>query len=180
MSPTVPDDQHGRSRNDNGQYISTKEFLLAKLVDLEKQIERVFAERKEADESKRVALESKVTEAKNTTAEAMKEAAESVKSKLDEAKDSADERALVLQSRIEKLESGGAPFASRLDDGMRKLQDDVEELNVGAVRAEVVNALKERQEKDAEEQKRQIKLIAIGTAFALMSSIILLGIRVFS
>lgn len=153
-------------RDRNGNTVSLRDY-----------IETIFAERETSAEFKRVALQEKVNEAKITTATAMQEAKDSVENRLLEAKIAADERGLVLQARIEKLESGGAPFASRLDEGMTKLQADVATLNSGAVRAEVVEALRARQEEDSQTQRRQLRLTGFAAITSFAISLVLLAIQ---
>lgn len=152
------------------------ESIRATIAEREKHLNERFTQQELAAEFKRAALKDALDEAKLTADRAGAAAKTNVEERLSEAKTAADERFLVLQTRTEKLESGGAPFASRLDDGIRKLNEDVATLNNNAVRAEVVEALRTRQEEDANTQKRQIKYIAIASAISLFSTLLVMAI----
>lgn len=152
--------------------VTLREYIETILGEREKQTERVFAERETSAEFKRLALKDALDNAKITTDAAMEEAKRNVKTELDKAKIAADERGLVLQTRIEKLESGGAPFASRLDDGMTKLAEDVRLLNLSAVKQEVVQALRYKQDEDAKMQRRQARAAFATATVALVIAVI--------
>lgn len=87
------------------------------------------------------------------------------------------ERRGALESRIQVLESGGAPFASRLDESLCTLKEDVEHLKEDAIRGETLASLRADAERDRVMQGRSIRiaLIAAGASFAF--SIILLIIE---
>ncbi|MEO6068103.1 MAG: hypothetical protein ABIQ41_09010 [Gemmatimonadales bacterium] len=164
-------DHHNLSLDDRINIRGALESIRATLTEREKALNERFTSQESNAEFKRISLKEALDEAKTTTERALTEAKANVEDRLLEAKVAADERGLVLQSRIEKLESGGAPFASRLDEGMTKLAGDVEKLNNNAVRAEVIEALRERQQEDVKTQRRQIRNLSYSTAAAIVVSL---------
>jgi mRNA degradation ribonuclease J1/J2 len=162
-----PIDSAGNVHGENGQFVSLRSY-----------IEAILSEKEKQTEFSRVQLERALVEARTTTERAMTQAAVEVEKRLVEAKVAADERAAVVQQRIDLLESGGAPFASRLDESLSKLKGDVDILNTNMVRTTVLDALREQTVAEAKAQKRQIRYIALAAAFSLVVSLILVGIRV--
>jgi hypothetical protein len=146
--------------------VSDRQFLLAIMAEREKQTERIFAERESSAEFKRIALKEAVDEGKVTTQTALLEARATTEQKLVDAKTAADEREKVIQNRLDKLESGGAPFANRLDEGVTKLREDVDTLNTDAVRTKVLDALRVQQAEEAKQQKRQVRLALLTAGIA--------------
>jgi long-subunit acyl-CoA synthetase (AMP-forming) len=94
----MTDSMH-QPRDSNGQYVSLREF-----------IERILDEKDKSAEFKRVSLELALHEAKAN-----------IEKELGKAKDAADKVSNELGKRISQLESGGAPFASRLDSSLEEL-----------------------------------------------------------
>lgn len=84
-----------------------------------------------------------------------------------------DKAASQTLTRLEQLESGGAPFASRLDDSLLRLKDDVAKLKDNMVRSEVLDDLRDRAAEDAKAQKRQLMYIAVAAGLSFMASLIL-------
>jgi hypothetical protein len=82
--------------------------------------------------------------------------------------------------RLDTLESGGAPFASRLDDSLERLKQDVETLKIQSVEQTALDGLRQANTDAIAAQKRQIKYILITAGVALMLSLILFGIRLAS
>lgn len=170
-------DSMKQPRDELGHFVSLQLYIERILDEREKQTERIFSEREVSAEFKRIALKDALDEAKVTTFKALLEAKDSVALQLVDAKVAADERSSVMQQRIERLESGGAPFASRLDEGMRKLQSDVDVLNVSSVKAAVVESLRERQAQDALTQKRQIQYVGLAAIVSLFSTLLIAGLQ---
>lgn len=198
-------DSMKQPRDGEGHFVSLRDYVALAIHELEKSMDKTFAASETTAEFKRTSLATALAEAKATTDAALKAAADSVENKLVEAKTAADERGLVLQTRIEKLESGGAPFASRLDDGMRKLREDVDKietegtplairvqgivdgisrdvakLNTSAVKQEVVDALRVRQDEDLKAQKKQTRVALISGGVALVLAVAETLLRVFN
>lgn len=173
-------DSMKQPRDENGSFVSLRDYITSIMSEREKQTERIFAERETSAEFKRLALKEALDEARVTTERALAEAKKSVAEQVDQAKNAADARALVLQTRIEKLESGGAPFASRLDDGIKKLEKDVAQLTTGAVRSEVVEALRKQQIDEAKAQKKQTRAALFAAGLSLIVSIIIAFARLHS
>lgn len=166
-------------RDEQGHFVSLRDYVALAIRELEKSVDKTFASNETTAEFKRASLATALAEAKATTDAALRAAAESVENKLIEAKTAADERGIVLQTRIEKLESGGAPFADRLNETTRKLQLEVEKLTTGAVKAEVVEALRDRQVEDAKAQKKQTRAALLAGGAALVLALIEAALRVF-
>lgn len=153
-------------------------------VDLRDYVERIFDEREKAAEFSRATLERALVEARTTTERAMQEARDNVAKALVEAKVAADERSNTMQKRIDTLESGGAPFASRLDDSITRLKGDVDTLKEGAVRQGALDALRqqqaeaiEQQTAEIKQQRKQIRNIFIAAGLALGSSLVLVLVQ---
>lgn len=187
----TPIDKNGNVHGENGQFVSLRGHIESIMDEREKMTERVFADSEKAAEFKRVALEKALDRAKLDTDKAMVEAKAQVEQKLSDAKsaadkglsdakNAADEVNQTMKSRLDKLESGGAPFASRLDEGLTKLRSDVETLNTQSVKATVLDALREQAVQDTKAQKRQIKYIAIAAAGSFLTSLLLFVARYLS
>jgi hypothetical protein len=159
-------DANGNYHDENGRFVSLRDY-----------IERIFDEKEKQTEFSRVQLERALVEARATTERAMTEAAATVEKRLIEAKTAADQVTVQVQKRVELLESGGAPFASRLDESLTSLKSDVDVLKENMVRTTVLDALRKKTEEDAKLQKRQIKYIAIGAGFSFVVSVVLLAIN---
>jgi hypothetical protein len=136
-------------------------------VSLEKYVERIFDEKDDKAEFARATLERALIEARDTTDRAMVEAKTSVEARLSEAKAAADGVNATIMKRLDNLESGGAPFASRLDLSLTEMKVDVDNLKENMVRTTVLDALREQAQKDAQSQKRQIRNLAIGFGITL-------------
>lgn len=172
MPETIKDRNGNFHHPETGQFISVKEY-----------VERIFEEKEKSSERDRVTLERALIEARTTTERAMQEAkatvekaqgeaATSIQTRLLEAKEAADEREEQVQKRLSNLESGGAPFASRLDSNLNAMQDDVDVLKVNMVKTTVLDALRVQTEERAEAQRKQIKYIFIAAAISLGISLI--------
>ena len=186
--PEVCKDKKGNFHDENGRFINLRDY-----------VERIFYEKDKLAEAQRVTLERAVTEARVTTDRAMVEAKNTVEARLIEAKTAADAVQMANVKRLENLESGGAPFASRLDDSITTLKADVnnlkinlgpafesEHLNLKAdvailkenmVKTTVLDALRQQTVDDARTQKRQIRNLywtVGGTLMASMLNIIVL------
>jgi len=132
-------DAQGRYHDDNGQFVSIKDY-----------IERILAEQEKTD-----ALVRTLTDRA-----------------FEDMKDALGEMVAGVKVRLDRLESGGAPFASRLDQGLTALKNDVDTLKTVAVRTEALNAVRDAGIEEAREQRRQIKLIVIGVGFSLLLSLV--------
>ena len=144
------------------------------LVPLRDYIERIFTETDKLSESQRETLERALVEARETTEKAMIEAKTTVEGRLIEAKAAADAVQVGNVKRLDNLESGGAPFASRLDESLSTLKDDVDTLKENMVRTTVLDALREQTVQEARIQKRQIRNLywtVGGTVFVSMLGI---------
>lgn len=86
----------------------------------------------------------------------------------------AQERKHIIDS-IKVLESGGAPFASRLDSDITRMKEDVDKLKVESVRNEVIEALRKKNEEEVKVQKRRT-FVAIGSAGLALFVIVIEGI----
>ena len=151
-TPLVPDDafpsrdRHGNFHDDKGLFISIRDY-----------VDRIFSEKDKLAESQRETLERALVEARETTEKAMVEAKTTVEARLVEAKSAADAVQVGNVKRLDNLESGGAPFASRLDESLTSLKNDVKVLNENMVRTTVLDALREQTVQETKAQKRQIK-----------------------
>lgn len=141
-------------------------------VPLREYVERIFDEREKANNFRAKETEKALLEARTSADRAIREA-----------KEAADRVSAVLTKRIEQLESGGAPFASRLDESLQamkvdvdilksgsvqkegeehvRLKHDVAVLNTDAVRSQVLDALREAQEAETKRTRKQVA-IAVG------------------
>jgi sugar-specific transcriptional regulator TrmB len=138
-------DSMRQPRNGQGQWVSLKDHVDALLGERDKR----YDERLETTEK---ALEAALVTADKALAQA---------------KSATDRATEILTKRVELLESGGAPFASRLDESLSDLKKDVDELNEGAVRTEVLEALRRQQQEEAQQQKKTTKT-ALATAGAAL------------
>jgi archaellum component FlaD/FlaE len=146
-------------------------------VPVKEYIEAILEERKTQTEFSRLQLERSVEQARETTEKAMNEARDTVEKRLLEAKTSADDVVTELQKRLALLESGGAPFASRLDQSLERLKGDVDSLNEGAVKTTVLDALREQTTEDAKQQKRSLKYVGLTAGAALVVGLIEVGVQ---
>jgi hypothetical protein len=176
-------DGNGNVHGEDGRFVSLRDYVESIFAEREKQMERVFAERESSAEFKRLALKEALDEARRSTERALAEAKDTVQAALQEAKTAADKAlaeakgaavsaAEVNRHRIELLESGGAPFASRLDESLTLLKQDVDVLKENMVRTTVLDALREQTIEEAKAQKRQIKYVFITAAIALALSLV--------
>lgn len=140
-------------------------------VDLREYVDRIFAEKKETADAQRVTLEKRVDEAKDSTEKAMNEAKATVEARLVEAKNAADGVTSAITKRLDLLESGGAPFASRLDSSLTELKTDVDALNVNMVKTTVLDALREQTSTQILDQKRSIRNLFITVGVAVLIAI---------
>jgi hypothetical protein len=176
-------DCNGNFHGDDGRFISIRDY-----------VERIFDEKDKLATSQRTTLESALIEARSTTDRAMVEAKTTVENRLIEAKAAADAVTTVIVKRLENLEAGGAPFASRLDDSLNTLKNDVINLkqNLGpafeaehmqikkdvavlndqAVRTTVLDALRSKDLEDARSQKRQIRNLYYSTGAAILIALV--------
>ena len=164
---TPAKDKNGNFHDpDSGQFVSIKEFVL-----------RIFEEKEAAADYKSMTLERALVEAKVTTERAMLEAANTVQTRLLEAKAAADERDAAMMARLDQLESGGAPFANRLDNSLSVLKDDVDGLKENMVKTTVLDALREQTDLETRATKKQIKYIFVAAAVSLLLNFAQLTIR---
>ena len=177
-------DGNGRYRDQSGRFIS------ASFVPIRDYIERIFEEKDRLATSQRETLERALVEARETTEKAMNKAAESVEGRLVEAKFTVEGRLVEAKSaadavqsgnvkRLENLESGGAPFASRLDSSLGTLKDDVDVLKANMVKTTVLDALREKQEEEASSQRRAIKNLYITVSVTLFIALLNMAARFF-
>lgn len=166
---TKETDAAGNFHDENGRFVSLRDY-----------VERIFDERETQTEFARAQLERALVEARDTTDRAMNKASEDVENRLVEAKAAADNVTLELKSRLSNLESGGAPFASRLDQSLTTLKFDVDTLKENMVRTTVLDALREQTVQETKAQKKQIRYIAIAAAISFSFSLILVGIQLLS
>lgn len=140
-------------------------------VDLVDYVDRIFTEKDKTAEAQRSNLEKRVEEAKTTTEKAMEEAKTTVEARLIEAKTAADGVSSTITKRLDLLESGGAPFASRLDSSLTELKTDVDALNVNMVKTTVLDALREQTSTQILDQKRSIRNLFITVGVAVLIAI---------
>jgi DNA repair exonuclease SbcCD ATPase subunit len=159
-------DANGNFHGEDGRFVSLRSY-----------VERIFDEKDRAAEFARATLERALIEAKVTTERAMQEAKVTTDTRLAEAKAAADAVTTTVQKRIELLESGGAPFASRLDEGLTQLKADVDTLKENMVRTTVLDALREQTIQEAKTQKSQIRNIAIAAGLSFAISLVLIGLQ---
>ena len=169
----IPDDR-GNYHDLDGR------FTAVPGVPIRDYIERIFDEKDRLSESQRETLERALVEARETTEKAMVEAKNTVEGRLVEAKTAADAVSLVILKRVEILESGGAPFASRLDESLSSLKEDVSVLKDNMVRTTVLDALREQTVMEAKAQKRQIKNLYVSVGVALMIAVLNLAVALVS
>lgn len=195
-------DSYGNVHDDNGQFVSLQAYIERIIDEREKQVERVFAERETSAEFKRVALKEALDAAKETTDKALLEAKLAVEQKLADTQASSNTRSEALLKRLDLLESGGAPFASRLDESLQslkadmetllgisvrkndsaylQLRADVEVLNKDAVRTKVLDALRVQTLEEQKSQKRQVRMAIYAAGFSFLASIILGVVQLFT
>lgn len=149
-------DNRGNYHDDKGHFINLRDY-----------VDRIFEEKDRLAESQRDTLERALVEARETTEKAMVEAKTNVESRLVEAKNAADAVQLIVVKRLDNLESGGAPFASRLDDSLNSLKKDVGVLKENMVRTTVLDALREQTVQEAKQQKRAIRNLYYSVAVTL-------------
>jgi hypothetical protein len=159
-------DANGNYHDENGRFVSLRDY-----------VEKIFDEKDKSAEFARATLERALIEARTTTDRAMQEAKATTDKALAEAKTAADAVTATQAKRIELLESGGAPFASRLDESLTSLKADVDVLKVNMVRTTVLDALREQTVTEAKAQKRQIRYIAIAASVSFAFSLVLLAIN---
>ena len=130
-------------------------------VSIRDYVERIFDEREKSVEKDRVQIERAVAEAKITSEKA-----------LQDAKSAADQVSQGLAHRLTVLESGGAPFASRLDDSLKILKNDVDALKDEAVRSTALREEARAASNAVEQQRKQIRLVIIGSGFTFAITVI--------
>lgn len=163
----APIDNRGNVHGDDGRFVSLRDY-----------IEAILAEKEKSTEFSRLQLERALVEARVTTESARVADKVAVEQRLAEAKVAADGVSATIADRLKLLESGGAPFASRLDQSLTELKRDVDVLKENMVRTTVLDALREQTVTEAKAQKRQIRYIAIAAASSFVFSLILLVIDV--
>ena len=161
-----PIDKNGNVHDGNGQFVSLRSY-----------IEAILSEKEKQTEFSRAQLERALVEARVTTERAMQEARLTVEQRLVEAKAAADEVAKGIVKRLDNLESGGAPFASRLDDGLKQLKADVDLLKEGAIKQGTIDELRKQQAIEIASQRKQIRLVFIAAAVSFGFSLILIGVQ---
>lgn len=129
---------------------------------------RVIADRETLVDSQFATLDKAIVEAKS-----------SVEGRLVDAKTAADGVNTGIMKRVEVLESGGAPFASRLDESLADLKTDVGVLKENMVRTTVLDALREQNVADSKIQKRQIKLLGITVAVSIAIAVCTILVQIF-
>lgn len=154
-------DSAGNFHDDKGLFISIRDYT-----------DRIFAEKDKLAESQRETLERALVEARETTEKAMVEAKTTVEARLVEAKSAADAVQETNIKRLENLESGGAPFASRLDQSIKTMLLDVQTLKENMVKTTVLDALREQTVTETKEQKRQIKMLFYSVAVSMFLIVI--------
>lgn len=142
-------------------------------VSLRDYFERVLQERRREHETEHRAHDRQ----HETMQEVMDSAHNTLDVSIQDAKNRIGERHGEVVRRLETLESGGAPFASRLDDSLKTLKSDVETLKEKGVRQEAIEALRETQTKELAAQKKQLRLVLIAAGVSFAFSLILLGIQ---
>lgn len=146
-------------------------------------VERIFDEKDRAAEFQRQTLERALIEARTTAERAMQEAKsttdtareadrKSVEQRLVEAKVAADNVTKAIGERLKSLESGGAPFASRLDSSLTTLKGDVDVLKENMVKTTVLDALREKDAEETKAQKRRVLIVGITAGASLALTII--------
>ena len=164
---TPAKDRNGNFHDsETGQFVSMKEFVL-----------RIFEEKEAAADYKSMTLERALVEAKVTTERAILKAANTVQTRLLEAKAAADERDAAMMGRLDQLESGGAPFANRLDLSLTTLRGDVDTLKTNMVRTTVLDALREQTDLETRATKKQIKYIFVAAGVSLLLNFAQLTVR---
>jgi len=167
MPASRPEPESGERRNGdraNGKpgYVSDHDHF-----------ERILGERRRAHDyeheshaEKHIAEQQLLDFARRTLEQAVADARHSV-----------DERTLELVRRLDILESGGAPFASRLDDSLTALKNDVGDLKTKSIEQGALDALRQANTDAIERQRKQIRLVIITAAASLVVSLILVGIQ---
>ena len=191
-----PIDNHGNLHDENGRFVSLRDYIEDILKEDREQHsanhEREHAVAKETAQRLERGVEASALRIEDAVKTALKAVSETARihSEAHDKEHGAHERihnvektqvdkaATQLLTRLEKLELGGAPFASRLDDSMLSLKADVAELKENMVRTGVLDDLTSRAIEDAKTQKRQLMYIAIGAGLSFMFSIILAVTRV--
>jgi hypothetical protein len=171
-------DANGCLHGPDGRFVDMETYINRVVSDEFIRVDRIFEEKDKKAESDRQTLEKAVAEAKTTTERARQEDKLATDKALAEAKGAADAVSVTITKRIELLESGGAPFASRLDESLSQLKQDVDVLKENMVRTTVLDALREQTVTEAKAQKRQIRYIAIAAAISFAFSLILIAIQV--
>jgi len=136
--------------------------------------ERILQERRRSHDAEHAAHD----EQHKAQDEALGFARRTLEAAVTDAKGSVEERHDETTRRLDTLESGGAPFASRLDDSLVRLKADVDELKVQAVRTTALDTLRQQSAEKIEQQRKQIKYILIAAGLSLFVSLIVFGVQI--
>lgn len=162
----------------DGWFLPEPRISMAKYIDSRIKAERLLTDRILNEKEKKTladqaTLSTALDKAALTATLALDKAAASTEKALAEAKAAADERGLVIQGRIEKLEAGGAPFASRLDDSLTRLKTDVETLKSESVASGALDELQRATKAEREESRRRLRLVIIAGVFGLVTNVVI-------
>jgi hypothetical protein len=160
MSADEHDPRNGRRSSDHD--VSERDFF-----------ERILGERRRAHDEQHNAHDSKHI----AEQQLLEFARRTLEARVDAAAANVEERDTVVASRLDKLESGGAPFASRLDESLKTLKQDVEDLKTRSVEQAALDGLRLQNTEAIAAQKRQIKYILVAAGLSLALALILVGIR---
>lgn len=136
--------------------------------------ERILAERRRAHDSEHFAHD----EGHKSDAHAMEFARRTLETALQEAKANVAETHEAVTRRLDILESGGAPFASRLDDSLNRLKSDVDILKAESVKVGVLEQERHANTLLLEQQRRQIRGIFIAASASFIFSLVLLLVEI--
>jgi len=155
-------ERSGDDRRHGGGRVSERDYF-----------ERILQERRRAHDAEHGShAEKHVAET-----QAMDFARATLETAVADAKANVNERNKEIIRRLDTLESGGAPFASRLDDSLERLKQDVEDLKIKSVEQTALDGLRQANTDAIAAQRRQIKYILLTAGIALALSLILFGIR---
>jgi len=136
--------------------------------------ERILQERRRAHDAEHSAHD----EQHNAADEALGFARRTLEQAVADARQNVQDRHAEVVRRLDTLASGGAPFASRLDDSLSVLKSDVDSLKVKSIEQSALDALRQANTDAIERQRKQLRLVIVGASLSFVLSLILVGIQI--
>jgi len=136
--------------------------------------ERILQERRRAHDAEHAAHD----EQHNLANEALGFARRTLEQAVADARLNVQDRHAEVVRRLDTLESGGAPFASRLDDSLKTLKADVQSLKDRSIEQTAFDTLRQANTEAIERQRKQLRLVIVGASLSFVLSLVLVGIQV--